>query len=111
MDAFLETCDTYQIDDDAIVDKYDSAAKDALEDKLIAITQIDDVKLVPQKYFYNPETDTVYVQNMYGKDIRKLQKSTGKYCIERLELNDNGKHKTKQVSPSTVKAIYGKLNK
>ena len=111
LEAFLETCCIYQIDDDDIVAKYDSAAKDALEDKLIAITQIDDVKLVPQKYFYNPDTDTVYVQNMYGKSIRQPQKSTGNYCFERLELNNYGKHKTKQVSPSTVKTIYGKVNK
>lgn len=114
LDAFEQTCEFYHIDDDdddAIVAKYDSVAKDALEDRLIEITQIDDVKLVPQKYYHDPETDRVYVQNMYCKDIRKPQKSTGKYCFERSELNDYGKHKTKQVFPSTVKAIYGKVSK
>lgn len=107
LEAFTKACDVYQIENDDIVVKYDSSVKDELEEKLIAITQINDVKLVSSKYFYNPETETVYVQTTYGKDIRKPQKSTGNYCFERIDTNNNGKHKTKQVSPTTLKTIYG----
>ena len=99
--AFEKTMNEYGMDDDDIVRKYDSYAKDALDEALVAISRYKDWMLQKGKYFFNPSTKKVYKKTMHGLDVMNVQKGTGKYGMSK-----EGKGSC-QVSLEYIVSVYG----
>ena len=83
--AFEKTMNKYGLDADDMVKKYDIYAKGTLDDELKPITHYKEFQLIENMYFYHPSTKTVYKQMTYGKDVMKVQKSTGKYGMKKID--------------------------
>ena len=81
--AFNETLAKFGIEEDAMVRKFDRYAKAELEDELVPITHYKETNLQRGRYFYHKATNTVYVQNQYGKDVMSVQNRTGKYGMNK----------------------------
>lgn len=73
--AFDETKDKYGMNDDEIVQQYDSIAKDELQDDLIEITHHYDIILLPKTYYIHKSTHTIYVKQKHVLTQRKETKS------------------------------------
>ena len=73
--AFDETKDKYGMNDDEIVQQYDSIAKDELQDDLVEITHHYDIILLPKTYYIHKSTHTIYVKQKHVLTQRKETKS------------------------------------
>ena len=73
--AFDETIDKYGMNDDEIVQQYDSIAKDELQDNLVEITHHYDTQLLPKTYYIHKSTHTIYDKQKYRLTQRKETKS------------------------------------
>ena len=68
--AFEETIEKYGMDDDKFVEKYDSIAKDELQEHLIEIDHYKNIQLKPKTYYIHESTHAIYAKTKYGLDIK-----------------------------------------
>ena len=84
-DAFEKTMNKFGMEADDMVRKYDTYAKGSLSDELVPITHFKDQPLKENMYFFNPLTQTVYKQVKHGLDVMRVQKSTNKYGMRKID--------------------------
>ena len=69
-EAFEKTIDKYGMDNDKFVEKYDSIAKDELQEHLIEIDHYRKIQLKPKTYYIHESTHTIYARTKYGLAIK-----------------------------------------
>ena len=84
--AFDEAANKYALDDDDIVKKYDTYAKDELKEKLIPIDHYKNYTLQPNTYYFDKESRKVYKQTTHGLDEMTTRASTGKYGMRKDDV-------------------------
>ena len=81
--AFDEAANKYALDDDKIVKKYDTYAKDELNERLIQINHYKNFVLQPNTYYFDKVSRKVYKHTTHGLDEMTTRKSTGKYGMNK----------------------------
>ena len=80
--AFDKAANKFALDDDDIVKKYDTYAKDELNERLIPIDHYKNYTLQPNTYYFDKESQKVYKRTTHGLDVMTVRKS-GKYGMNK----------------------------
>ena len=91
--AFDKAANKFALDDERaklagtecldIVKKYDTYAKDELNERLIPIDHYKNYTLQPNTYYFDKDSKKVYKQTTHGLDEMTTRKSTGKYGMNK----------------------------